>query len=115
MNQDKVNAVAYFVAQDASNGFRGRLFGFAQAGLDVRIERALERESDLNAYLDQQGFPALEPDELRYCSDWGICAAKSVRHLPDKQGDAEIARRLKNYFNCDGTNPGGGRVDPIGA
>lgn len=117
MNQAKVDAVAAYVAKTSVSGFRGLLFGLASAGKDVRIERELADDEDLKAYLTT-AFPVdpnLHYDELLYCSNWGICAARSVKHLPGKQGDAVIALRLGNYLNCDGSSPRAGQVGPIGA
>ena len=116
MNQDKVNAVATYAADANSSGFRGLLFGLALGGKQARIERTLAEDKQLTAYIETH-FPgdSLKYDELLYCSNWGICAAKSVKHLPGMVGDATIAHRLANYLNCDGSAPSPGQVVPIGA
>lgn len=116
MNQDKVDTVAAYVADAQRSGFRGMLFGLASAGKDSRIERELANDVGLKAFIEHD-FPGdpLKHDELLYCSTWGICAAKTVRHLPGMDGEAKIAFRLANYLNCDGSPPRADQVVSIGA
>ncbi len=111
VSEEKVYAVADYMASSEEGPFRGHLYGLARGRQQKLIEEDLAGDQALEAYLKEICGHGLYPQEATYCALWGIECAKDLKHVP---GNGKLADKLIVHYLTTRKRFPTGDIEPIG-